>query len=81
MPFFILNHSRIGVLTQDISQMNDNFEAVAEQLNAYRAVIKEKGWVAITLDKSLYGTMETYKRAFTFFKIILYAINNRTRKT
>lgn len=57
--------------------INDDFESVAEMINEQRKLIKEKGWLAITLDEGLYGSMQTYKRAFTFFKIIVYAINNR----
>lgn len=50
---------------------------MAEIINKQRKLIKQNGWIAITLDESLYGSMPMYKRAFTFFKILLYAINNR----
>lgn len=69
--------SSICVITQDIGSTENNFEAMAEIINKQRKLIKQNGWIAITLDESLYGSMQTYKRAFTFFKILLYAINNR----
>lgn len=72
---------RVGVITQDVGSVGDDFESMSKLLIKQREQMKKKGWIAITLDESLYGSMQTYKRAFTFFKIVLYAINNRKRST
>lgn len=79
-PSCFFQYFRVGVITQDIGEMKDNFDAFAEQLNMKRKLIKERGWIGITLTENLYGTMETYKRAYTFFKILQYAINNRNSR-
>lgn len=72
---------RVGVITQDVGSVGDDFESMSKLLIKQREQMKKKGGIAITLDESQYGSMQTYKRAFTFFKIVLYAINNRKRST
>lgn len=71
---FVYIRYRIGVVTKGFGQY-ECFGLNDEQ----RDLIKKKGWVSMVLDKQIYGTMKSYKRAFTFFKSLAYIINRRQK--
>lgn len=74
------NEVIIGVITQDIGKKTNELDSIIESIEEQRRLIKQNGWLAIVLDKSLYSSMRTYERAFTFFQIIIFAIKNQIRR-
>lgn len=64
-------------MLQDSNVLTDSFDIEIELLKKKQRLLREKGWIGITLNEDLWMSMKTYKRAFTFFKIIMYAIKQR----